>query len=129
MTTRSSWIILPLLSLLGSLRGEQPSAECGSSAVRRQEEVFLHHRHLAARAKQGLNPTADAVTVQSFAATNRDVGQIAVIEDSGGVVRRRNLFNLDHTTLTLRPVSGGGHTAQLGGDSVGPPASAARALL
>jgi hypothetical protein len=101
MIARSRWIILPsvflLVSLLGVLDAKQPPAQCGTHPTRRQEELFLHGRHTAMRARNGLAAAAE----QRFAVTNRDIGNIAVIEDSGGVIGRRNLFDLDRTTLTF----------------------------
>ena len=38
------------------------------------------------------------------AANDRDIGNIAVMEDSGGVVERLNQFNLDNSTVTFTPV-------------------------
>ena len=38
---------------------------------------------------------------------NRDIGNVAIIEDSDGVVEKLNQFNLDAKTLTFTPVTGG----------------------
>jgi len=48
---------------------------------------------LARRAAQAATP----------APNDRDIGNIAVIEDSGGVVAALNQFNLDNSTLTFTP--------------------------
>ena len=39
--------------------------------------------------------------------TNRDIGNVAVLEDSDGVVEKLNQFNLAAATLTFTPASGG----------------------
>lgn len=49
--------------------------------------------------------------------TNRDFGNIAVIDDSNGVVSHRNDFNLDHKSLSFLPASGNAYTYQVGGDT------------
>lgn len=74
-----------------------------------QQEIFLHQRHLIARARSHAVP-ADAPS------TNQDVGQIAVIDDSGGVIGRRNIFNLDNQTVIFQP-AGAGYQLRLAGDS------------
>ena len=128
MIARSRWIILPsvflLVSLLSVLDAKQPPAQCGTHPTRRQEELFLHGRHTAMRARNGLAAAAE----QRLAVTNRDIGNIAVIEDSGGVIGRRNLFDLDRTTLTFRPMSGG-YSVQVSGDSFDPAAATVGTLI
>src|ERR1041385_8820433 len=103
MTKRA---ICVFMALYAALQAKQQTAECGTDAGRRQEEIFLHRRHTALRARLGLPSVAD----REAASTNTDIGQIAVIDDTGGVIGRRNLFDLDRTTLTFTPVAGGGYT-------------------
>jgi uncharacterized protein (TIGR03437 family) len=94
-------------------------AECGTFRERAQQEIFLHQRGVLARAhaRAAAGASEKAVAAPATeASTNRDIGQIAVIDDSGGVVSRRNLFNLDRRTLVLQP-SGTGFQVQLGGDT------------
>lgn len=124
MIARSRWIILPLVSLLLVLEAKQPTAQCGTNAARRQEELFLHAQHTAQRARKGLATR----TERQLAVSNRDIGNVAVIEDSGGVIGRRNLFDLDRTTLTFRPATGG-YSVQVTGDTFDPAASAAGTLV
>jgi uncharacterized protein (TIGR03437 family) len=99
---------------------QQPAAECGTTAGRVQEEMFLHARHVVGRAKAHATVPA--------ASTNQDVGQIAVIDDSGGVVGRRNLFNLDNQTLIYQPV-GSGYQIRMAGDSFDAAAASAGTQL
>src|SRR5205085_1823310 len=47
---------------------------------------------------------------------NLDAGDLAVMDDSGGVIGRRNLFDLDRKTLTFRP-DGLGYRLTLVGDT------------
>ena len=69
---------------------------CGTHADRRQEELHLH-RHVTAQRKG----VAAAAALLQLA---RDVGEIAIIEDSDGVVARRNVFNLDQRTVRFSPL-------------------------
>ncbi len=89
-------LILILLLLPGSASAKLDVALCGSYPERSQEELALHRKSRQARRGQ----TALAAGVPS---TNRDIGHIAVVEDAGGVISRRNSFDLDGQTLTFRP--------------------------
>ena len=53
------------------------------------------------------------------------MGDIAILDDSGGVVARRNLFNLDQKTLQFSPVSGNTTLYSFQIESAGYDASAA----
>src|SRR5258708_4751403 len=90
------------------LAASQPFADCGTGAGRLQQEMFLHQRHVAERAKTRAIAAASPL--------QQDVGQIAVIDDSGGVIGRRNPFNLDHRTVVLEPAPAG-YSIKLGGDT------------
>ncbi len=70
---------------------------CGTTGETAKEESFLHRQ---ARRNRGPRPLAIAA-----AANDRDIGNIAVIEDSGGVVERQNDFNLDFMTLAFSPTT------------------------
>ena len=70
---------------------------CGTTGETAKEDSFLHRQ---ARRNRGPRPLAIAA-----AANDRDAGNIAVIEDSGGVVERQNDFNLDFMTLAFTPTS------------------------
>jgi hypothetical protein len=76
---------------------------CGTTRETANETLFLHRRAVRARL---LRPTAAAADAAPPA--NRDIGNIAVIEDAGGVVERLNQFNLDNNTLTFTPIRRGG---------------------
>ncbi|MDQ2946184.1 MAG: hypothetical protein M3Y27_09635, partial [Acidobacteriota bacterium] len=79
------------------------SQACGTHAERAREELFLHHRSVA-RNLRFLQPSS---FTPSPAALNqlRDIGQIAVIDDSNGVIGRRNPFDLNQKTLTFLPAN------------------------
>jgi len=96
--------------VVGSLvyGASRPAADCGTTVGRAQEELFLHSRHAQARAR--------ATGAVASTNTNQDVGDIAVIDDSGGVVGRRNVFNLDGRTLSFR-AGAGGYSVGVSGDS------------
>ena len=108
-----------LAAVCGCYAAQRPAAECGTTVGRAQEEMFLHSRHVLSRAR---------TRAVAGATSNTDVGQIAVIDDSGGVVGRRNLFNLDNQTLIFQPV-GGGYQIRIAGDSFDDGAASAGSAL
>jgi len=72
---------------------------CGTNPERRKEELYLHRQaELARRAARMQSAGAQSITPRAAA---HDVGNIVVLEDSDGVVSRRNPFNLDQQTLTF----------------------------
>jgi hypothetical protein len=85
---------------------------CGTYRDRWQEELHLH-RHAVAKRQ------APAPTARIAAAATGDVGDIAILEDSDGVVAQRNLFNLDQRTLQFLPAGEGAtlYTFQIGNAS------------
>src|SRR6185295_14808538 len=54
-----------------------------------------------------------------------DIGEIALIEDTDGVVARRNDFNLDGKTILFSPLAGGRYKFQTSGASYDAPAGVA----
>lgn len=78
---------------------------CGTHAGSSQEQLFLHQQSLKTH---GWKRRAHlAAAVQAAAASNRDYGNIAVIEDQDGVVTRPNAFDLDQKTITFTPTGAG----------------------
>src|SRR3954454_11026724 len=67
---------------------------CGTTAETANEGLFLHRQVL----RKGLRPRLLATS-----AVNRDSGNIAIIEDTDGIVARQNEFNLDLQTLRFTP--------------------------
>ena len=76
---------------------------CGTTRETPNESLFLHRQSLRARAARLPRPMAASAATPP--AANRDMGNIAVIEDAGGVVERLNQFNLDNNTLTFTPTA------------------------
>src|SRR5262249_6699944 len=90
-----------VLAFAGALVAKEPLDWCGTFFGRTQQEAFLHRRQVLERARAPKALAAVAGTI------SRDVGQIAVIDSGGGVIARRNLFNLDRQTLRFSPEAGG----------------------
>ena len=74
------------------------SPGCGTYAGRAQEELHLHRQSERAR-PAGLRQKRLAAARTA----NRDVGNIAVMDDADGVIARRNPFNLDGQGLHFIP--------------------------
>ena len=111
--------VLAVAPLLAAAK--QPALECGTQPGAAQQEIFLHHRNLI---KQARTPAPRATS----AAINQDVGSIAVMDDSGGVVARRNPFDLDRKTLSFQP-NGTGYRLSLGADTYDSAAASAGVRL
>src|ERR1035437_2357786 len=77
------------------------TAGCGTTDTTPAEVLFLHRQAERARAAR---PRPLAVATAS---TNRDIGNVAIIEDGDGVIEKLNQFNLDAATLTFTPAAGG----------------------
>lgn len=82
------------------LQARLDTAACGTTPTSTAESLFLHRQAQRARA---LRPRPLAA---AGAATNRDIGNIAVIENADGIIETLNQFNLDRHTLTFTPVAG-----------------------
>ena len=72
---------------------------CGTHPERAKEELFLHRQALR---KHGRGPLLLQRT-DAARSSARDAGQIALIEDSDGVVGHRNDFDLNQKTLRFIP--------------------------
>jgi hypothetical protein len=94
-------IAFPLLLVCTAAQARTQYAVCGSYRGKAAEEVHLHQRTTAARKLS----TSAAVSSKQPALT-QDAGNIAILKDSGGLVARRNTFNLDQRTLSFLPASG-----------------------
>lgn len=85
-----------LLILAAVLSAAEPQVICGTSRELAREEIFLHRRSMANRQKIGsLRAITGPVGV--------DIGNIAVMYDSGGVLARRNPFNLGGRGINFVP--------------------------
>src|SRR5215831_1955725 len=90
-------ILCLLLCIPVSARHGAP--ECGTTRDTPVESVFLHKQ--AARTRRA-RPLALAATNPP---NDRDIGNIAIVEDTGGVVERLNQFNLDGASVTFMPAA------------------------
>ena len=79
------------------------TGSCGTTSTTPAEVLFRHRQAERARAAR-LRPMAATALAPS---TNRDVGNVAVIENTDGVVDALNQFDLDNATLTFTAVAGG----------------------
>jgi hypothetical protein len=96
MRLAATVLLCPLFLAQGFARLEQ--SLCGTYRDRWREELHLHRNATPKR-------QATAATARTARLVPADVGNIAVLDDSGGVIARRNLFNLDQKTLQFSPVS------------------------
>jgi uncharacterized protein (TIGR03437 family) len=104
MKPRSGLLACLLVVWAVALSARQPEIPgCGTHDGNAQEELFLHHESLRSRGVQRSNHLKSIAA--AAAATSKDYGNIAVIEDTDGVIARRNAFNLDQKTITFTPSS------------------------
>jgi hypothetical protein len=71
---------------------------CGTHREKAKEELHLHREAIKLRPQ----PLFQALSRASLA---RDIGNIAVIDDSDGVVSRRNPFDLDQKAVMFQPAT------------------------
>jgi hypothetical protein len=86
--------VVLLVALAASLDARRDPAVCGTNVETPRERLFLH--------RQATRRAVRAVP------RNRDAGEIAIVEDTGGIVARQNEFNLDGKLLRFTP-SGSGY--------------------
>lgn len=94
---RSGLLWLILVCLVAPVLARRDVGLCGTSRESANEALFLHRQSLRAR---GIRPRA-----ASAPSANRDIGNIAIMEDADGVVERQNQFNLDVSTLAFTPTA------------------------
>ncbi|MCC6585614.1 MAG: hypothetical protein IT168_02745 [Bryobacterales bacterium] len=89
-----------LFLAVARLGARQEIQICGTHPEGHKEALTLHRqaRRLAALKGGAVRPRATAQAA-------RDAGDIAILEDSDGVVARRNTFNLDRRSVRFTPVS------------------------
>jgi uncharacterized protein (TIGR03437 family) len=76
---------------------------CGTNPEFRKQELFLHRN--AARVLRRSTGLRSLSETRLANAPVQDIGDIVVLPDDGGVVARRNPFDLDQQTLTFSPVA------------------------
>ncbi len=94
---RPGLLVLILVSLVVPLVAHHETGACGTSRETPAQTLFLHRQMQRARAAR-IRPRAAAAP-----SGNRDIGTIAIIEDTDGVVEFQNQFNLDNNSLTFTP--------------------------
>ena len=97
---RNFAVLLPLVCGLvePSLFARHDPPACGTHADRIKEELFLHRRS-AVRHGRGIGWRKTSLAQKARRA--RNIGNIALIDDSDGVIDRRNPFDLNQKTLSL----------------------------
>src|SRR5260370_1141174 len=91
-----SAVLLVVSSVPGVLLGRLEPDVCGTHAEKTQEELFLH--------RQAVRHRASGRTQTPVAVARMDAGQIALIDDSNGVIGRSNPFDLNQKTLRFVPL-------------------------
>jgi uncharacterized protein (TIGR03437 family) len=71
---------------------------CGTEGSSREEVLALHRRNRALLAAR-----PEAFRSAGASSVERDIGNIAVLENTGGIVAQRNQFNLNQRTLRFQP--------------------------
>ena len=103
--TRPPRRLFPLLCALFSaalwLDARQDWLACGTHSLSNQEALALHRASVSQRKLSTIRTRAAGID-----SVARDIGNIAILEDSDGVVARRNSFNLNGRTLRFLPQSG-----------------------
>lgn len=97
------WVLFFFIFAPAALPREEKVA-CGTRPGRWKEELFLHRQQ--AKRVLALKRMGAAATAAEAPRADRDAGNIAILEDSGGVVSRRNDFNLSRRTLAFQPAAG-----------------------
>src|SRR5450759_2301795 len=98
---RLGFLFLVIAVTAAPVVARHDTAGCGTTDTTPAEVLFLHRQAERARAARP-RPLAAAT-----ASTNRDIGNVAIIEAGDGVVETINQFDLDASTLTFTPVAGG----------------------
>jgi uncharacterized protein (TIGR03437 family) len=100
---RLGLLSLALATIAAPIMARHDTAGCGTTSTTPAEVLFLHRQAERARAAR-FQPLAAA---SATAATNRDIGSVAIIENRDGVVETLNQFDLDNATLTFTPAASG----------------------
>ncbi len=98
-------VVLGVLLVTPPLGAREGVAVCGWHPDRLQEEVHLHVKARARRARERGGIRLHAA--ESGRAATQDQGEIVLMEDSDGVVSRRNEFDLDGQMLSFIPSGAG----------------------
>ncbi len=89
----------------GSLPGDYPS---GTYQGRNLTELFRHKQEESRRrTKRTARFASQTALLSSQTALRQDAGEIAILDDSGGVVLRPNAFDLNESSLIFRRLDDG----------------------
>lgn len=126
---RQFTIFLCFLLFLEAGSARQIQVICGTSREHSKVELFLHRQ--AERLRQTAQAQSTGGQVSSARPASVDMGNVAVLEDSGGVVVQPNPFNLDQQTLTFTPSAAlaASYTSEVSGNSYDAGAAASGMLV
>ncbi|MBK9168657.1 MAG: hypothetical protein IPM24_14470 [Bryobacterales bacterium] len=102
---RASLSLILLFAVSPALQARQEPTVCGYRPEGWREEIHLHQRTVLQR-EQARRRTP-ARLAEPRRAPRADIGNIAILEDTDGVVARRNQFNLTGRALEFAPVGTG----------------------
>ncbi len=118
----SSWLVSPQFA-------RQAPGICGTNPELRKQERFLHRRAVQASRRSAMLRGFSGDHAANVSA--QDIGEIAILPDDGGVVTRRNPFDLGQQTLSFTPAApfSGAYTFQVSGSTYDQAAAAAGTLV
>jgi hypothetical protein len=93
-----SAFLLSLAGLPGASSGSEPAARACGTHPRGSQSTLALHRHFGQ--ERALRPPP---LFRHDAPPDHDAGQVAVLEDRGDLVARRNLWDLEGAALRFRP--------------------------
>ena len=99
---RLTGALLIALVATGPVEARQLRGGCGTTREKLAEQLHLHRLSVKQRRQYLLSRTGAATAPRAVA---RDLGEIAILDDSEGVVARLNEFNLDRRTLVFTPAA------------------------
>jgi uncharacterized protein (TIGR03437 family) len=99
---RFGFLSLALAMTMAPVMARHDTAGCGTTGTTPAEVLFLHRQ---AERRRAARPRPLAAT--ATASTNRDIGNVAIIENRDGVVETPIRFDLDSATLTFTPAANG----------------------
>ena len=91
-------VLLAILCLIAPVFARHETSACGTHLESAAETIFLHKQALRSRGRSAFLPR---VAPGPHTTVTHDAGDIAIIEDTDGVVARQNEFSLDFKTLTF----------------------------
>jgi acyl-homoserine lactone acylase PvdQ len=100
---RLGFLCLSIVLTAAPVVARHGATGCGTSESTPAEVMFLHRQAVRARAT---HPRLLAATAPA-ASTNRDIGNVAIIEAGDGVVETITQFDLDQSTLNIVTGQGG----------------------